>query len=111
VADRLKRSTEERGPGERMRRVVVKARIKRLRTSSRSAEALLRYLQRDGMCGEAKRGRFYGPQTDADGYGLGVRCLSCARRQVGPAVATRRGFGAPDAVAQGPILTGRNTPA
>jgi hypothetical protein len=39
VADRLKRMAAERGPGERMRRVVVKARIVRLKVGSRAADA------------------------------------------------------------------------
>jgi hypothetical protein len=68
AADRLKRVTEQRGRGERMRRVVVKARIVRLRSGSRAADAHLRYLQRDGTIRGGERGRLYGPEPDtADG--------------------------------------------
>jgi hypothetical protein len=68
AADRLKRSAEQRGPGERMRRVVVKARIVRLKRGSKGADAHLRYLQRDGTTREGERGKLYGPETDvADG--------------------------------------------
>ena len=65
AADRLKHSVEHRGPGERMRRVVVKAWIVRLKRTSNGADAHLRYLQRDGTTREGERGRLYGPQTDA----------------------------------------------
>jgi type IV secretory pathway VirD2 relaxase len=65
VADRLKRSAEECGPSERMRRVVVKARIVKLKRTSKGADAHLRYLQRDGTTREGEHGRLYGPQTDA----------------------------------------------
>jgi type IV secretory pathway VirD2 relaxase len=65
AADRLKRSAEKRGPSERLRRVVVKARIVRLKCGSRGADAHLRYLQRDGTTLEGERGRLYGPETDA----------------------------------------------
>ena len=61
VADRLKRSAEERGPGQRMRRVVVKARIVRL-NRQRAADAHLRYLQRDGTTRDGERGRLYGAE-------------------------------------------------
>ncbi|WP_348273221.1 relaxase/mobilization nuclease and DUF3363 domain-containing protein [Methylocapsa sp. D3K7] len=61
----MKRSTEQRGPGERLRRVVVKARIVRLKRTSKGAAAHLRYLQRDGTTREGERGRLYGLQTDA----------------------------------------------
>ena len=44
----MKLAGERRGPGERMRRVVVKARIVKLRVGSKGADAHLRYLQRDG---------------------------------------------------------------
>ncbi len=64
AADRLKHSAEQRGPGERMRRVMVKARIVRLKRTSKGADAHLRYLQRDGTTREGERGRLYGPQTD-----------------------------------------------
>jgi type IV secretory pathway VirD2 relaxase len=68
AADRLKRSAEQRGPGERMRRVVVKARIVRLKSGGKGADAHLRYLQRDGTDREGESGRLYGPETDtADG--------------------------------------------
>jgi hypothetical protein len=71
AADRLRRSAEQHGPGERMRRVVVKARIVRLKRTSKGADAHLRYLQRDGTTREGERGRLYGPQTDAaDGRGF-----------------------------------------
>src|SRR5712692_9213501 len=68
VADRLKRTAAERGPGERMRRVVVKARIVRLKVGSQAADAHVRYLQRDGTTCDGERGRLYGAETDgADG--------------------------------------------
>lgn len=68
AADRLKGLAERRGPGERMRRVVVKARIVRLKLGSKGADAHLRYLQRDGTDREGERGRLYGSETDrADG--------------------------------------------
>lgn len=50
-----------------MRRVVVKARIVRLKLGSKGASAHLRYLQRDGMSREGERGRLYGAETDAVG--------------------------------------------
>ena len=65
AADRLKFSAERRGPGERMRRVVVKARIVKLKLGSKGADAHLRYLQRDGTDREGERGRLYGSETDA----------------------------------------------
>jgi type IV secretory pathway VirD2 relaxase len=55
----------ERGPDARMRRVVVKARIVRLKVSSRAADAHLRYLERDGTTRDGERGRLYGAETDA----------------------------------------------
>jgi type IV secretory pathway VirD2 relaxase len=68
VADRLKRMASERRPDARMRRVVVKARIVRLKVGSRAADAHIRYLQRDGMTRDGERGRLYGAETDgADG--------------------------------------------
>ncbi len=68
AADRLKRSVERRGPAERLRRVVVKARIVKLRSDSRKMDAHLRYLQREGTTREGGRGTLYGPDTDqADG--------------------------------------------
>lgn len=68
AVDRLRHSVERRGPGERLRRVVVKARIVRLRLGSRKADAHLRYLQREGTTREGGRGTLYGPDTDhADG--------------------------------------------
>jgi type IV secretory pathway VirD2 relaxase len=65
VADRLKRMGAERGPGERMRRVVVKARIVRLQVGSRAADAHVHYLQRDGTTRDGERGRLYAAETDA----------------------------------------------
>jgi type IV secretory pathway VirD2 relaxase len=65
AADRLKRMGVERGPGARMRRVVVKARIVRLKVGSRAADAHVRYLQRDGTTRDSERGRLYGAETDA----------------------------------------------
>ena len=47
-----------------MRRVIVKARIVRLRSGSRAADAHVRYLQRDGTTRDGERGRLYGPQSD-----------------------------------------------
>ncbi len=68
AADRLRRSVERRGPGERLRHVVVKARIVRLRLGNRKADAHLRYLQREGTTRDGGRGTLYGPDTDqADG--------------------------------------------
>jgi type IV secretory pathway VirD2 relaxase len=48
-----------------MRRVVVKARIVRLKLGSKGADAHLRYLQRDGTDREGEKGRLYGRETDA----------------------------------------------
>jgi len=68
VADRLKFTAGERGPGQRMRRVVVKARIVSLKLGSRAADAHVRYLQRDGTSRDGERGRLYGAETgEADG--------------------------------------------
>ena len=68
AADRLRRSVERRNPGERLRRVVVKAHIARLKLGSRKADAHLRYLQREGTTRDGGRGILYGPDTDnADG--------------------------------------------
>jgi type IV secretory pathway VirD2 relaxase len=50
---------EQRGPGERMRRFVIKARIVRLKRGGKGADANLRYLQRDGTDREGERGRLY----------------------------------------------------
>jgi len=48
--------------------VVIKARIVKLKVSSRAADAHIRYLQRDGTTREGERGRLYGTETDnADG--------------------------------------------
>jgi type IV secretory pathway VirD2 relaxase len=65
AADRLKLAAEGRGPSERMRRVVVKARIVKLKFGSKGADAHLRYLQRDGTDREGEKGRLYGAETDA----------------------------------------------
>jgi hypothetical protein len=68
VADRLKFIAGERGRAERMRRVVIKARIVRLKLGSRAADAHVRYLQRDGTTHDGERGRLYAAETDdADG--------------------------------------------
>jgi type IV secretory pathway VirD2 relaxase len=68
AADRLKRAVEGRGPGQRLRRVVVKARIVKLKVGSKRADAHLRYLQRDGTTRDGARGTLYGSDTDtADG--------------------------------------------
>jgi len=48
-----------------MRRVVVKARIVRLKVGSRAADAHVRYLQRDGTTRDGERGQLYGTETDA----------------------------------------------
>jgi type IV secretory pathway VirD2 relaxase len=51
-----------------MRRVVVKARIVRLKVGSRAADAHIRYLQRDGTTRDGERGWLYGADTEtADG--------------------------------------------
>src|SRR5262249_3210203 len=65
VADRLKRMAAERGPDARMRRVVIKARIVRLKVGSRAADAHVRYLRREGTTRDDERGRLYGAETDA----------------------------------------------
>jgi type IV secretory pathway VirD2 relaxase len=71
AADRLKLTAGQRGPGQRMRRVVVKARIVRLKIGSRAALAHLTYLQRDGTTRDGGRGQLYGPDSDrADGRAL-----------------------------------------
>jgi type IV secretory pathway VirD2 relaxase len=68
AADHLRRSVEQRGPGQRLRRVVVKAYITRLKLGSRKADAHLRYLQREGTTRDGGRGTLYGPDNDnADG--------------------------------------------
>jgi type IV secretory pathway VirD2 relaxase len=48
-----------------MRRVVVKARITRVKLGSRAAAAHVRYLQRDGTTRDGERGRLYAAETDA----------------------------------------------
>jgi len=48
-----------------MRRVVVKARIMRLKVGSRAADAHVRYLQRDGTTRNGERGQLYGAETEA----------------------------------------------
>jgi type IV secretory pathway VirD2 relaxase len=54
-----------------MRRVVVKARIVRLKIGSRAALAHLTYLQRDGTTRDGARGQLYGPDGDrSDGRAL-----------------------------------------
>jgi hypothetical protein len=71
VADRLKFAAGQRTSGQRMRRVVVKARIVRLKTASRAALAHLTYLQRDGTTRDGGRGPLYGPDSDlVDGRAL-----------------------------------------
>ncbi|MGD9921609.1 MAG: relaxase/mobilization nuclease domain-containing protein [Pseudorhodoplanes sp.] len=68
AAERLRRSVERQGPGQRLRRVVVKAHIARVKLGSRKADAHLRYLQREGTTRDGGRGILYGPDTDnADG--------------------------------------------
>jgi type IV secretory pathway VirD2 relaxase len=62
TADRLKRAMRQ---SARTRRVVVKARIVRLKFSSRAADAHIRYLQRDGTTRDGERGRLYAAETDA----------------------------------------------
>jgi type IV secretory pathway VirD2 relaxase len=47
-----------------MRRVVVKARIVRLKIGSRAAVAHISYLQRDGTTRDGGRGQLYGPDSD-----------------------------------------------
>jgi hypothetical protein len=71
VADQLKLAAGQRGPHQRMRRVVVKARIVRLKIGSRAALAHLTYLQRDGTTRDGGRGQLYGPDGDQmDGRAL-----------------------------------------
>jgi hypothetical protein len=68
AADRLKLAAGMRRPGDRSRRAVVKARIVRLKVSSRAADAHIRYLERDGTTRDGERGRLYGSDADrADG--------------------------------------------
>ncbi|MBR0962523.1 DUF3363 domain-containing protein [Tardiphaga sp. 538_B7_N1_4] len=75
AADRLKQSVDGRGPGNRMRRVIVKARIVKLKAGSKRVGAHLRYLQRDGTTRDGTRGTLYGPGTDtADGREFLERC-------------------------------------
>jgi type IV secretory pathway VirD2 relaxase len=62
AADRLKISAGQRGPDQRMRRVVVKARIVRL-IGSRAALAHVGYLQRDGTTRDGGPGQLYGPDS------------------------------------------------
>jgi type IV secretory pathway VirD2 relaxase len=66
VADRLKRQAAERSPGQRQRRVVVKARIVRHRIGSGAAGAHLRYIQRDGTTRDGERGQLYSPEHDQE---------------------------------------------
>jgi hypothetical protein len=66
VAGRLKRQAAERSPGQRQRRVVVKARIVRHRVGSGAAGAHLRYLQRDRTTRDGERGQLYGPERDRE---------------------------------------------
>ena len=74
AADRLKLMAAGRRPTERMRRVVVKARIVRLRVASRAADAHVGYLQRDGTTRDGEHARLYGAGTDAaDGRGFTER--------------------------------------
>jgi type IV secretory pathway VirD2 relaxase len=68
AADRLKLVASKHGPSARRRRVVVKARIVRLKVGSRAADAHIRYLQRDGTTRDGERGRLYSAAVDeADG--------------------------------------------
>jgi type IV secretory pathway VirD2 relaxase len=64
------------GTRMRARRVVVKARVVKLRgPQSRAAYTHLRYLQRDGVSREGEPGRLYGPVLDnADGGKFLDRC-------------------------------------
>ena len=64
VADRLKVAAGAQSR-ERMRRVVVKARIVRLKVGSRAAGAHVRYPQRDGTTRDGERGQLYGAGADA----------------------------------------------
>src|SRR5215469_6352837 len=62
TADRLKRAMRQSGAPTR--RVVVKARIVRLKFSSRAGDAHIRYLQRDGTTRDGVRGRLYSAETE-----------------------------------------------
>ena len=64
AADRLKLAAGQRNPSRRMRRVIVKARIVRLKAGSRAAIAHLNYLQRDGTTRDGGRGQLYGRDDD-----------------------------------------------
>jgi type IV secretory pathway VirD2 relaxase len=54
-----------RSLGSRSRRVVVKTRLVNLKNASpRSTQKHLRYIERDGVTREGRRGQLYGPHTD-----------------------------------------------
>jgi type IV secretory pathway VirD2 relaxase len=66
VANVLKhRASRRQAAGQRSRRVVVKARIVRLRRGGQAAGAHLRYLVRDGVTRGGEAARLYGAETDA----------------------------------------------
>jgi type IV secretory pathway VirD2 relaxase len=68
AADRLKFAAGQSDASRRTRRVVIKARIVRLRIGSRAAYAHLSYLRRDGTTRDGGRGLLYGPDNEqADG--------------------------------------------
>ncbi|MBT9471820.1 MAG: DUF3363 domain-containing protein [Pseudomonadota bacterium] len=66
AANVLKRQASQRqAAGQRMRRVVIKARIVTLKRGGQAAGAHLRYLVRDGVTRDGEGARLYGPDADA----------------------------------------------
>lgn len=66
IANVLKRQASQRqAAGQRMRRVVIKARIATLKSGGQAAGAHLRYLVRDGVSRDGEDARLYGPDADA----------------------------------------------
>jgi hypothetical protein len=55
VANRLRLEVEGRPAEARMRRVVIKARMVRLKSGSKAAAAHIRYLERDGTTRDGER--------------------------------------------------------
>jgi type IV secretory pathway VirD2 relaxase len=64
AADRLKFMAGMRGSGDQMRRVIVRARIVKLKLGGSAVYKHLRYLQRDGTSRGGERGRLYGAEAD-----------------------------------------------
>lgn len=68
---------QRQAAGQRPRRVVIKARIVRLKRGSQAAGAHLRYLVRDGVTRDGEGARLYGPDSDA------VDGAACTERGAG----------------------------